>query len=209
MILSEPEIRAAFAAVRKLVAYSGPPGNQTCQHEEDMVDLAARQQRVPAELVAIDGWPSGGGSNGSRSSDRTSITERSGIELAEPDRELDDTTGRYIATALDMLTQAAMSANATRNNITSANQASTLRRPRAHMAEVCCEQGCDDLAVPGGRGRCNADRVWLSRHPGIASVPTEVIAARNNRGKLKRHDHDTPNDDVITRLVSAYDNPVV
>lgn len=212
-MMSKQEIHQACAALRQLIAL-----------EDDLVELADRQVRVPTALAQLAGYPSGGSGEGSGSAlndagKPSSITERLAVHSVSDDERQrqepgwtppeTDPVGERVVSALFALSNMATAARTARRKITEAAKMSTLRKPLAHLAEVCAEEGCEDLAVAGGRGRCEADRKWLDRHPDERAVPRAVIARRNERRSRKPIHVDGPmaqdTDPIVERLVDDYD----
>src|SRR4051812_29217308 len=174
-MMTTQEIRQACAALRQFIAL-----------EDELCDLAEREMRVPTALAAVDGFPPGGNGGGSGAAlndagKPSSITERLALALVDNEAHDDDPVGERIVAVLFSLQNMATASRTARRKVTEAAKMSSLRKPLAHLAEVCVEDGCEELAVPGGRGRCEPDRKWLERHPEVQHVPAVVVERRNER----------------------------
>lgn len=231
-LMTEHEIRQAFASLRKLTAYSGPHGNQQCGFEEALVELARREARVPTALTRIDGFPAGGNGGGGASRNEAgqpaSSTERATIALLDAeqrrsnhDEDGRDPVGERVVAALFTLALLSKGATKVRDRVTEAQQLSGQKKPRAHVAEDCCEEGCTKIAVTGDRsefpGRCEAHRKALQRAAAKARaegreeprvIPREVLKRQAEIESGKGVHVDGPLapdlDPVVERLVDDF-----
>jgi hypothetical protein len=218
--------RTWFAEMRKLVQYPSPT-DRVCPAEEALVKLLERELRAPTGLGMPDGFPAGG-SGSTRGSASSTTTEaavlgreviRDAIGRHNEDRNVRDnrldTIGPVVLDAWDFTEQAGRSARIVRDKITEAEKLSKQRQSLGRTVAVCCEEGCESIAVTTDKskypGRCDADRQWLEhdarkaesegRDP-VRVVPREVIEARDN--PPKRHDQDTE-ETTVDRLLSRYE----
>jgi hypothetical protein len=184
---SDSDVRKTINKGRRGFDFTGPPARRRCELEELIVELVARQRRVPSALTAPDGYPSGGGSEIRGGSENTS-TESAVLRILELD-DVTDPVGAKIVTMLDMLQQWAMSGEAVRNLASEIHAMSSLSKPSVgQTAETCQQEDCTNLATR--KGNCNTCYEWLRTKnkklrelnplaDEVRVVDREVIARRN------------------------------
>jgi hypothetical protein len=165
-----------------------------CDIEEYIIELVDRQRRIPTIMTTPDGFPPGGTST--RGGSTATTTEAAALALTD-DTYDHDIIGPTITLIADMLDQAGRSANAVRNRTTEIRTYTEIRKSAAKTVEICCEEDCDEIAVPGGKGRCEADRKWLEREHTKAvaegreptrTVPRKIIAERKTKPR-RQHEN--------------------
>lgn len=202
----EQEARNAFRQFRQLVAM-----------EDDVLELIRRQERVPSTLTRIDGFGAGGNGGGAATRNDagqpSSTTERAMIQILEADEpgaRQADPVGELVVSALWTLLASGEGSQRARTRFVRAAKMSSLRRPQAHVAEDCAQDGCGDLAHPDRKGNCAACYQWLYNHPGVRCVPRSVLERRNERRSGKGVHADGPLapslDPVVERLVDDFED---
>lgn len=199
------DAEAAIREARRIVAMA-----------DVIIDLAEREDRAPTILTRIDGYGAGGNGGGAASRNDagqpTSSTERATIHLLEADEpgaRQADPVGELVVSALWSLNGAGVAFARARTLLVRAEKLSSLRKPQAHVAEDCKQEGCGDLADPKCKGSCRACYQWLYNHPGVRAVPRGVLERRNERRSGKAVHVDAPFapelDPVVERLVDDFE----